>query len=276
MKLRYVMLEINGQCSGGCTSCGMCLPHGYRSNRMMTKDEIATLRSTLKDLGVEYVTFAGYGNPADHPDFAATLFDYNQDFETTVTCRVQDVKKCGYPYIGGINVSVQTIEEIKQIIHLENVPRFAKLRPHIVVTEDIFTRLSTMLWVLGAWHERWEKVSIAVPVALCDDVGHRKAIREANRIRNQISSLVYTTLDDMPKDVADKFSFTDYGSRKGVCQWPGRGVLINANMDVLPCCNLPCVEPMGNLKIQSLKEIVSGEPHGEYAEYCERCPDLGT
>ena len=272
VSLTYAQLEPIGTCRH---DCKICLPRARKTNTRMSLKDIDLLIPQLQEAGVRKVTLAGFGNPVEHPDYMEIVRKLAADFEVSVTCRVGDLDKVGPVHRANVSVcgmkdALGLIERVTSAM-IYNLPLVS---PHIVVTHDLAFGLNSMLHVLGSWADHFERITLAPAIALCGDPRHRREIAKENKHTN---SIWVAGVGDYPH--SEKMQLAGVHPRLNTCSWVKQGVYINANLDVLPCCNLPCVTPFGNLRAKTLQEVRQGDAYRRFTEKklpeCAKCPDLG-
>lgn len=277
--LKYAMLEISGKCS---RSCPLCLPKKRKTGVAIRTDRFFGVTDQLKAAGVKKITIAGFGNPVSHPKFDVIgMGRWMGEFESTITCRVEDLPMVYHFYRA--NVSVDGIGDVRKLIGVITRPNGgplpAKIVPHIVLTHDLSFEIENILRILWTWESRFERITVASPVALCDDKNHLQAIAEATSTREVGWKSVRRLIGELG---ASRVECYDASPRWKTCSWPASGVYINARLDTLPCCYLPVSEPFGNLGEQTLAEVYAGEKWTKFRETwnkegspCLRCPRTG-
>jgi len=266
MKLSYVQLEINGTCPNECASC---LPPRQKTGRLMKYSEITSVGNQMKAAGVEKVTFAGFGSPVDHPEYHDIVANYQCFDELSITCRSEDIHRIGD--IDRANVSVQSVADVRKLVEAmlkRGAPNRQSFVPHIVLYAGTTPAFGAMLDILKAWDEYWEKISVAYPIVLCDDPRHVQYVKSES-ISPQAWYLLVKPL------ASDKLVIAGPEPRLQDCSWRKGGLFVRADLTVYPCCNLPCVMPIGDLHGETLKEIIETYPHDDYLSYCEKCPHFG-
>lgn len=282
MSLRYVMLELSGVCVRN-HACPLCLPRDLKTNQHMDLVRLTRLVDEMRDMGVQNVTLAGFGEPMNHPDFEDIRDMLMHDFNVTITCRPMDLMMV-WP-IPRANVSVDSVFDartlVETVVQADRPALPAKLVPHIVLAGEAAERIDTILPTLWTWEKEWEKISIATPVALCQDPKHREAVRKATRDHRRDWTRVKTLIHALGI-ARDRIALADTLWRTDACQWPETGVMINARFDLLPCCNLPATTPLGNVRDKTLQEAYDNEWWRHFREHwkedprCKACPDIGN
>jgi len=272
-KLTYLQIEITGNCRH---HCRICLPPEKRTRIDMTTADAECICMQAECAGVSALTVTGFGNPVAHPKYAELMKLFTGKFTTTVTCRPEDLGKVGSAH--RVNVSVRSLRDAEMLVDGTTTlypPTRRKIVPHLVLTRQLRAVLGPILRVLISDLARWERVTVASPVVLCDDPLHRMAVSDANYGKSDSWGALRRMLRVLPAEEAGKFELCDYRPRKADCAWIKGGLLVNGRMDVLPCCNLPRAHPIGNLKQTTLEEIVERFPHAFYSALCDKCPDTG-
>jgi hypothetical protein len=118
----------------------------------------------------------------------------------------------------------------------------------------------------------FEKISVARAVILCDDPDHVEAVSRAN----SASDPQWRDLRSWAATPDEKLVLWDEAPRSAGCAWKKGGLLIDSNLKVLPCCNLPCVAPMADLHATSLESVLKRYDPNAYREHCEACPRTGS
>jgi len=185
-----------------------------------------------------------------------------------------------------LNVSIENRNDAKETIVLVAggsgckspfVPLFV---PHIVLTKSMGDDLPVILNLLLVWQELFERITVATPVALCEDKKHRKAVRDA-----LVSKTVWTRLRKLAEK-EPKLEIYDASPRAPTCRWPLSGVYIDSELYLRPCCYLPRGGVIFGVLGQgmTLKQIYNRNPwrefrsnwkKGVHPDYCQRCPDNG-
>ena len=271
MNLSRIQLEINGTCP---SKCPICLPDHLKTGVQMSVEDLTLVITQMKEAGVTDVTLAGFGSPIDHWNYRNTLIWLRDIFKVAITCRASDLEKVRSVYQA--NVSIASVEDVKTMVRFADTPTEKPLLlPHMVLTEDLVGHLDTIFAVLAAWRRCWIGISIATPIKLCDEAEHVKCIQEhTNNSKGNWEYVNRIAKRYSPWARAALLAY-DCKPRMGRCPWPTGSLMVKANLDVMPCCYLPCAKPIGNLRDTTLLEIAKGNPHKDYLDYCAKCPDIG-
>ena len=276
MKLEHVQIELNGTCE---SKCPICLPDPRKTGREMSREDIDLVVDQLHETDVSTVVLAGFGDPWGAQELYYAI-ERLRAIGVVVcgTCPPQKMHNLVHA-VDQLNVSVRSVADAKRLIEEVTDSRRpidnTKIVPHMVLTDDVAGLMDVLIAVLGAWIEKWWNISIATPVKLCDDPGHVECIRHETARLKENWGYTRKVLDRYGLWGSPRVQVFDDSARMGKCVWPWRGLFIKANLDVQPCCYLPCVEPIANLRHTTLRVIADGDPHRNYSEYCARCPDTG-
>lgn len=278
-ELSYLQIELTGKCEN---ACQLCLPKKLKTGVHMSWGEVLLLR---KQIGQYFqaslntyrpkITFAGYGNPVEHPGYQ-DIIDGFLDYELTVTCRVDDLPRAGN--VRRANVSIASLGDAQKLLERMNACETRLIVPHVVLTSDesgaYGEELLDAIGLLVRNMAFFEKVSVAKAVVLCEE--HRDAVTKQNINANAYWKALRQYATNLGDYAKDTLVLWDEKPRKAKCSWRQGGLLINSRLQVLPCCNLPCVEPMADLHSIDLMSFLKfySHPHNKYGE-CDHCPDLG-
>lgn len=277
-ELSYLQVELTGKCDN---ACPLCLPAGLRTGVDMSWGEAVLLRRQIEQYCADHarpkITFAGYGNPVDHPRYGdiTELFG-GSGHEVTITCRVEDLLRIWR--VNRVNVSISSLADAEKLLAFMNEGVRYAVVPHVVLVSDACgTHGEGLLKAIDLLVKNvafFEKISVARAVVLCDE--HRKYVGA----QNFCADVHWKALREYAANLCDyaknKLVLWDENPRKKNCAWRNGGLLVNSRLQLLPCCNLPCVGPMADLHGIDLKSFLEfdSKPHNKYGE-CSRCPDIG-
>lgn len=280
MELDYLQIEIVGKCEN---NCSLCLPKKFKTGREMSIGEAQMLARQISVFNANpKITFAGYGNPVEHSSFQGMVEVFDGiSSELTLTCRVGDLDGIGI-YLSRVNVSIDSTEDARKLLeHMHKGRGVRAVVPHIVLAadfadkgEDLFSAIDLLVKNISFF----EKISVAKAVVLCDDPAHVKEVGRQNNNAKQAWEALRLYASRCCSYAKNKIVLWDDKPRMQNCAWRKGGLLINSRLQVLPCCNLPCVDPIADLHGIDLKSLLEfdSEPHNGYATRCGQCPNLGT
>lgn len=289
MRLSYLQIELTGSCKNACL---LCLPAQLKTGVNMSLGEARLIAKHLYPIthgdarswlerasGLPHpvkITFAGYGNPVEHPEYESLVRIFSDmGLETTVTCRVQDLNRVGP--VDRVNVSIASFEDAEILIKHMNGIVFEKIVPHVVLASSSDVRLADMfegVCLLAGNISFFEKISVAGAVILCQE--HAKQVAQANNRATGYWLALREYLAKQSQFVRDRVFLWGQEPRMKKCAWRRGGLLVNAKLRVLPCCNLPCVKPLGDLHNMDLATLLKGSLHDAYFEHCAKCPSVVT